>query len=45
MATKARDLGCAIDIAKLKELTKLGFISLPSGNQTTEVEAWTPGQE
>lgn len=45
MATKARDLGAAIDLAKLKELTKLGFISLPSENQTAEVEAWTPGQE
>ena len=45
MATKARDLGAAIDLAKLKELTKLGFISLPSQNQTAEVEAWTPGQE
>ena len=45
MATKARDLECAIDIAKLKDMTHLGFISLPSGNQTTEVEAWTPGQE
>lgn len=45
MATQARDLGCAIDIAKLKELTKLGFISLPSQSQTTEVEAWTPGQD
>lgn len=45
MATKARDLGAAIDLAKLKELTKLGFISLPSQNQTAEVEAWTPGQD
>lgn len=45
MATQARDLGCSIDIAKLKDLTKLGFISLPSGNQTTEVEAWSPGQD
>ena len=45
MATKARDLGAAIDLAKLKDLTKLGFISLPSQSQTAEVEAWTPGEQ
>ena len=45
LALKARDLGAAIDLAKLKEMTHLGFISLPSGNQTAEVEAWSPTEE
>lgn len=45
MAVKARDLGAAIDLSKLKEVTGLQFISLPTGNQTAEVEAWSPSSE
>lgn len=45
MATKARDLGAAIDLSKLKEVTGLQFISLPTGNQTAEVEAWSPTEQ
>ena len=45
MAAKARDLGAAIDLSKLKDVTGLQFISLPSGNQTAEVEAWSPTVE
>lgn len=40
MAIKARDLGCAIDVAKLAELTKLGFIKIGGGNPESEI--WQP---
>lgn len=41
LALKARDLGAAIDIAKLKDITNLEFISLPN-NPNGEIEAWQP---
>lgn len=41
LATKAKDLGCSIDISKLKDMTKLPFISLPN-NPSGEVEVWQP---
>lgn len=41
LAKMSKDIGAAIDIAKLKDLTKLGFIAMPD-NPNGEVEAWTP---
>lgn len=41
LALKARDLGASIDIAKLKDITNLEFISLPN-NPNGEIEAWQP---
>ena len=41
LAKAAKDIGAAIDIGKLKELTKLGFIQMPD-NPNGEVEAWSP---
>lgn len=41
LALKAKELGAAIDIGKLKEMTKLQFISLPD-NPNGEVEVWSP---
>ena len=41
LALKAKQLGAAIDIGKLKDMTKLSFISLPD-NPNGEVEVWSP---
>ena len=41
LALKAKQLGAAIDIGKLKDITKLGFISMPD-NPNGEVEVWSP---
>lgn len=41
LAIKAKQLGAAIDIGKLKDMTKLSFISLPN-NPNGEVEVWSP---
>lgn len=41
LAKQARDLGAAIDLQKLRDVTGLQFISIP-GNEETEI--WSPGK-
>lgn len=43
MATALKALGATIDVAKLKELTKLDFISI--GTSKDEAEVWQPTEE
>ena len=44
MAAKAQSLGAGIDLAALKDLTKLSFISMPD-NPNGQVEVWQPNNK
>lgn len=47
MAKNLKELGAGIDLAKLKELTKLDFISIGSGDEQQQDEAtvWQPAEK